>query len=219
MAVVNTDFLSGDAFAPWYTEGLYDTANRAEYEYAIDSANYAALQSIQQTFGAAYNNASAVQNLTNSECIAAYGTSFVSGRDHVLAVTSARGNQTNQTLFYEDEILYYFNEGTDSPPYDWICMDLSNNYDACDITSARANATNWTLNGRKIEYCLSSVEPSHCKLQFSVYILITVIIMNACKCTTMFLTLWREKEATLVRIRDTEALPPGMCTDYLLFAR
>ncbi|KAK4550052.1 hypothetical protein LTR36_003019 [Oleoguttula mirabilis] len=201
VAVVNTDFLKGDDFAAWYAypgDPAY-----ADYAEPLTSSEYAALRTIQQTFSADLNNATAVQNLTNSECIAAYGTSFVSGRDHVLAITSAQGNQTNNTMFYTTENIYNLDAGSDElPSYFWICIDLADSDTDCDVTAARRNASDWTVNGKKIEYCLSRVMPSRCKLQFSIHILLTVIIMNACKSISMFMTLWREKDATLVTVGD-----------------
>ncbi len=58
------------------------------------------------------------------------------------------------------------------------------------------------MYGAPIEYCLAQIAPSHCKLQFSMQILITVILMNVCKSVCMFLTLYRQKDATLVTIGD-----------------
>ena len=76
-------------------------------------------------------------------------------------------------------------------------------YINCDISKARKeNSTDWTLQGLKIEYCLSQLEPSHCRLDFSLGILGAVIAMNFCKCASMFWTLWRQKEATLVTFGD-----------------
>ncbi|KAK5124153.1 hypothetical protein LTR85_001856 [Meristemomyces frigidus] len=199
MAVANTDFLNGDAFA-----GFYSTISDGDVVHTeVDTGPYAALRTVQHKFSTDYTNGSAVQNLTNSECIAAYGTSFVSGRDNVLAITAAQGNQTNNTLFGETYVSYSLGGSSGDAPYDWICIDLvANFYYECDVTKARENATEWTLNGYKIEYCLSAVAPSHCKLQFSLHILFTVIAMNACKTISMFLTLWRRKDATLVTVGD-----------------
>ncbi|KAK0259970.1 hypothetical protein LTR01_004511 [Friedmanniomyces endolithicus] len=90
------------------------------------------------------------------------------------------------------------------PNDDWICMDSEQAQGTtnCDISGARNNAATWTMLGAKIEYCLAQIAPSHCKLQFSMQILITVILMNACKSACMFLTLYRQKDATLVTIGD-----------------
>lgn len=45
----------------------------------------------------------------------------------------------------------------------------------------------------------------HCRLQFSLQFLITVIIMNLGKCVAMFITLYRQKDRTLVTVGDALA--------------
>lgn len=193
---VNADFLAGKPFNNYISYG-------AEGNSSIVS-QYAGIQKIQSFFANNWQNTSAVANLTNTDCIAAYGTSFVSSYNNVLAVTSARGNVSNYTVFDQNQVTYDLVDGADQPPYFWICEDVTKDWmmGTCDVPTARQNATNWTLNGAKIDYCLAEITPSHCKLQFSLQILVTVILMNACKSACMFLTLWRQKDATLVTVGD-----------------
>ena len=198
-SVVNADFLQGSAFAPSWGDGRGG-------HYTVSQAGIAAVQKIQHSFtnGTASTVAN-IQRLDNSECIAAYGTSFVSGRTNVLAITSAVGTQTNNTVFLHDSVDYRLEDLTSglTPSFNWICHDVSSVYwsgHPCDIAATRRNAGNWTKDGRKIDYCLSEVVPSKCKLQFSVYILVTVILMNAGKSLAMFLTLYTERDPTLVTI-------------------
>lgn len=75
----------------------------------------------------------------------------------------------------------------------------------CDVGMVRKNAANWYIYNYKIEYCLAQVAEPHCKLQFSLQILLAVIIMNLGKCITMFLTLYRAKDLTLVTLGDAVA--------------
>ncbi|KAK3669847.1 hypothetical protein LTR78_010305 [Recurvomyces mirabilis] len=196
-AVVNTDFLDGGAFNNRYNEWPN------HYNSTISSDAYSQLQSMQSSFQNNLHNSSAVANLSNSDCIAAYGTSFVAAYNHVLIITSERRNTTNDTVFWEQQTEYDPQSGG-YPSYFWICNDLSvSSYqESCDIPTARKNATNWTVNGAKIEYCLAAITPPHCKLQFSVQILVTVILMNAAKSLCMFMTLYRQRESTLVTIGD-----------------
>ncbi|OQN95520.1 hypothetical protein B0A48_18522 [Cryoendolithus antarcticus] len=53
---------------------------------------------------AAYMNGSLYERLDNSKCISAYGTSYVSDRVNVLAITSARTDIANQIAFYVAEV-------------------------------------------------------------------------------------------------------------------
>jgi len=184
-AVVNTGFLNGQPFWAGYQQ--------SDYNYTLGSEEYASLNQIQELFSSATKNGTTtmhpVINLTNSECMATYGTSFVSEYSSVLAVTNAKGNFTNETLFYETESIVDIGvDSTGSPSYVWICTDKNPYQQFCDVGSARKNAANWYLNNYKIEYCLAQVaepyisllqkqhshkqtlihDPSrHCKLQFS----------------------------------------------------
>lgn len=63
----------------------------------------------------------------------------------------------------------------------------------------------WTLGDKTIDYCLSQDRPQHCKLQFSTYILIAVIICNMAKSVTMLWVLKRQRETTFITFGDAIA--------------
>lgn len=90
-----------------------------------------------------------------------------------------------------------------------ICYDLPQTQNhlsnECDISSAKKNATNWTIGGKKIDHCLSQKTAPRCKLQFSTQILIAVIVCNAVKSAAMLWTLYRQREVTLVTVGDAIA--------------
>jgi hypothetical protein len=61
---------------------------------------------------------------------------------------------------------------------------------------------NWSVNGAKVDYCLSQVQPQRCKLQFSLYVLLAVIICNIIKCTTMYWVVFQQNDSTLATFGD-----------------
>jgi hypothetical protein len=63
----------------------------------------------------------------------------------------------------------------------------------------------WTLNGIKINYCLSQIQEEHCKLQFSIGILVAVLLCNLIKCTTMFWVVWQQRDTTFITFGDAIA--------------
>lgn len=63
----------------------------------------------------------------------------------------------------------------------------------------------WVLNGTTVSYCLSQTHEEHCKLQFSVQILVAVIICNAIKCAAMFCVAWHHRETTFITFGDAIA--------------
>ncbi|KAI6820880.1 hypothetical protein KC332_g9447 [Hortaea werneckii] len=206
LVVANTDFLQGKEFAPFYL----DTEKEQFYASVANDSSYAslryggpsfytvepndtytsAIRDVQLQFSRDnnYANDAKVHNLSASECITAYGTSFVSEYRNIVAVTSARGNQTDNTVLYS--VWPNFDMEHGYLTYGWICLDSPNTdgygdlYELvmteCDVASSRKHASDWTINKHKIDYCLAQVAQPHCKLQFSLVILATVIVMNAC---------------------------------------
>ncbi|GAB1740943.1 hypothetical protein NU219Hw_g6013t1 [Hortaea werneckii] len=195
LVIANKDFLQGGEFAPYYTWNGSTPAVMNIYEYQRTRDVQLRLTEHED-----YRNETEVHNLTTSECIASYGTSFLSEYRNVIAITSAQGNQTNNTVFWTTRS----SGGSGSQSYSWICWDADNKpfVSGCDMGTVRETPSDWTLARYKIDYCLAQVAQPHCKLQFSIHILATVIVMNACKSICMFLALWRQKSAALVTVGD-----------------
>ncbi|KAK4561390.1 hypothetical protein LTR86_004707 [Recurvomyces mirabilis] len=192
VAVVNEEFFNGNPFLDSYN--LTYTNSRG-VELTINETFDNELDLLQKDIStnAAYKNASLYERLSNSDCIGTYGTPFVTDRSDLLVVTSARTDIANQTAFGGEA---------------WICSDdPTATAKNCDIAKQRRKAETWTQSGLPIEYCLSQLIPGPglCRLKFSVNILIVVIVMNACKCLVMLLTLWRGKEVPLVTVGDALA--------------
>ena len=185
--------------------------------------DYSTLRNIQDYYTRpTVMNESLVQNLSNAECIEAYGPSLITaGRSNVLAVTSSTTAAKNTSL------LQIYLDNFDSVYEKWVCQDLpvhlwthfhSHTWEEsryspgpssypggisfCDVATVARNASNWTLAGHKIDYCLSKVEPDRCKLLFSTYILAVVVLMNAAKAAGMIWTALSRKQTTLVTVGD-----------------
>ncbi|KAK5703240.1 hypothetical protein LTR97_004189 [Elasticomyces elasticus] len=143
------------------------------------------------------------QKLDPADCITAYGTSFVSHFNNVMAITTSDA-ATESAVFFASSALYTSTD-SDGLPYKWICEDTSDDRYVCDISAAKENATNWTIEGRKVDYCLAQTTEPHCQLQFSVYILLAVIICNMIKSLSMLCALYWQKDGTLVTLGDALA--------------
>ncbi|KAI6829734.1 hypothetical protein KC340_g8408 [Hortaea werneckii] len=191
MLVVNEDFLQGNISGHWSGSPVSQKTTLVEAE------------AVQRQFTEhdAWMNPTMVHNLTNTECMQAYGSSFVSDYLSVLAITSA---QANYTVFHMDAVYYGIDISDSSLPYYWICLDdlVTYPFHVCDLGQALRTADGWTIADQKIDYCLAAVSDPHCQLQFSIQILASVIVMNACKCICMFLTLRRRREEPLVTVGD-----------------
>lgn len=116
MAVVSPAFLDGLPFAT-----SYQTADGS----LVTVSALSQVQSMQDGFAqdAAYQNGALFQNLTNSECMAAYGTSFVTGRSQVLAITNELSEQSNETAYFVQTTAIQNPQEVSGLPYGWICLD------------------------------------------------------------------------------------------------
>lgn len=86
-----------------------------------------------------------------------------------------------------------------------LCNERASLHGSCDDAQRTYNPSNWTMLDYKIDYCLSRKTEPHCKLQFSIYIMIPVIICNLLKVLSMSWTLFRQRESTFVTFGDALA--------------
>ncbi|KAI7546111.1 hypothetical protein KC331_g5819 [Hortaea werneckii] len=207
LVVASKDFLQGGDFAPFYSspklEDFYLTyrwtdfatvenilrwaeSGYEDFTVELDEDRYQAIRGVQLEFSEndRYADEAKIHNLTTSECMTAYGTSFLSEYRNVVAITSARGNQTNNTMLWSETVrLNSQHVSYGQVLYEWICRDAQDAWKQyvwkCNVGAASQNASNWTIHYHQIDYCLAQATQPRCKLQFSIQILATVIVMNA----------------------------------------
>lgn len=68
----------------------------------------------------------------------------------------------------------------------------------CDVGGFKNEATSWKVAGEDIDHCVAQSAGRHCKLQFSLYMLIVVVICNLFKCLSMLGMLRQQRKATFV---------------------
>ncbi|KAH0563315.1 hypothetical protein GP486_002121, partial [Trichoglossum hirsutum] len=198
VAVVAEPFLSG---APWRVP-LADTTE--------------ALTQIQK-------HASGFERLDPSECITAYGDQFILKRRDVVVVVSTDPPKP------ENSVLGYLNWTYGDMQNSWICgtntsdsLILStlpiDSFD-CQTDTALADVANWFMASQNVRYCLSELVPERCKLQFSLHIMVVVILCNAVKVVCLAMTGRRMKARKLATLGDAvesflvrpDAVTEGMC--------
>lgn len=159
-------------------------------------------------------NATKWQNLSNRECIKAYGQPFVSGHGSLLAI-SKDFNATEPVVIIDSTMDRSLNS---QPSFEWICATAKRSSETCDIDRVMFKASTWTLacSGRDlydsadqpklaIDYCHSEPKEEHCRLQFSLAIMYIVIGYNFAKAMCMLLTLRYHKSQPLVTLGDAVA--------------
>lgn len=194
--VVSSDFFDGASF---YNLGLAENMTEPEY----------LLSSMMETLGDYQENQTAMVKLEDKACLEIYTAPIVStNSDVVLVSTSSDPNNS----------LLYFDLDQDSQlvigSYHCSLPFLPR----CDPSDVIAYGQNWTIQFAQsseprtgnyidagIQYCLSKQVEEHCKIQFSLPIMISVIICNLIKTICMSIVVWKQDPEPLVTLGDALA--------------
>lgn len=181
---VDSDFLSASSFdsekIKLKDDGGFDT----------DTDPVSSLRWLQ-------GNISSLTRLKNAACIKAYGNDYVSSYGDLLLVSSTK-NVTSSLIPCDFSTPPF--GWTEPHAYEWICSDYGNKI--CELDKAAAKANEWIVESQPIDYCLARKIEEHCKLQFSLIIMIIVILCNIVKMICMIVTVWMERVATFVTLGD-----------------
>lgn len=156
-----------------------------------------------------------LQRLDNSACIQAYAHDYLSDRSNLLLVASDANSTSTPAVFSIATInnVELTNSRNCAPDlYAWICAD-ARCFSPCQshLSEVLADAEHWRPNhledeiASEAKYCLSQQTPEHCKLQFSLQIVIVVIVINTLKMVLMLYVVFGLKETPLMTIGDAVA--------------
>ena len=193
-----------------YNSAVYDTLTANEYK-VYGASDQISSWSTNLTSAAVADSfvqlaqSNQLENLTAKACVQAYGRAFVSDRKDLALIL---GKSNASIVWLRDSVPL-------TQPYDWICSDekyTQNGEIPCNPNAVLADIDNWDYNtlsvggsvvpNNPIEYCLSQTVPEHCQLQFSIKIMIVVIVANFLKLFCMLYTVWSHKIPTLVTVGD-----------------
>lgn len=159
--------------------------------------------------------------LSNEDCINSYGkgNSLMKDYGNVLVVTKDQPPNSNASVLLEFEYSTYVSNYTGNV---WVCGPeylLAHNYQ-CNYKDLALTASSWSLGKinasvsdefqiaatpeYEIDYCLSSPTDigGKCQLQYSLVIMICVILANIIKFACIIALLWTQKEPVLATIGD-----------------
>jgi hypothetical protein len=200
-----------------YGTALNDTIPSSnDYFYQADVCNISNALLANSTAGT-------LSRLSNEDCILAYGpgNGNMKGWSNLLAVTKPTVSllYPNTTILLQFRYQEYVSNYTGN---NWVCDPdylIANNY-KCNYRHIAANASSWTLgpiNAKEenpyvlfpseewpIDYCLAQRTDlsGKCQLQYSLVIMICVLIANAIKLTCMIFILSTHLEPVLATIGD-----------------
>lgn len=149
--------------------------------------------------------------LQRADCINAYATEFLDSRRGLVAVIVDNTTAENDSVKYV--LPYRFNK---FDLYGWICntTDTKSRYGFTDVESGprsrcsksvskvKANADRWNLLGFDIGYCLSEEVEGRCSLNFSLFIIVVVMICNVGKAVIMIYIAFGVRDKPLITIGD-----------------
>ncbi|WXC56862.1 hypothetical protein SNK03_002793 [Fusarium graminearum] len=200
-------------------------ADRNLYLIEKDS-DLPARKSTLATFKSRNMLVSQLDNLTASECINEYGTTFQTKRADVILVFdfSMSKEELNQTYEINSALSHNVRRGdcieTD---YDWICANES-----CDtpchflLPEIKRQPDNWKpyrLYDNKVKYCLSQPAPQRCRLNFDITLASIVLVVNFVKAIILAFIAFRPPKEPLFVLGDAiqsfmtrpEENPRGSC--------
>ncbi|KAL8708100.1 MAG: hypothetical protein Q9220_006954 [cf. Caloplaca sp. 1 TL-2023] len=200
----------------FYNSAVFSTLSAREYSVLAVSPNLANGSYFNETaktddfsnfqsYGAQLldevRNRSIWEPLENSQCIKKYAQEFLADRGDVLAVTS----DLNNSLSMERLADAHPSSGVGSGlAYDWICDVYPSSQIQEQCRPDDGTAKDWTLGSGlySVSYCLSRRMEEHCRLQYSLPLLITVIVCNFVKAIGMILLAYQRTSKPLVTLGD-----------------
>lgn len=178
---VSKEFLTGAPF---------NTYNVAEPQYDELRSRLDSLRNL--------NSNNSLERLENKDCMLRYGSTFNSRNLDVIAV-STQSDVTNSLL----DATLAIGPTESFGSYSWLCsFHHERNKEFCDIEAAVKEAQRWTVALYPIDYCLSQPVVENCRLQFSLPIMLIVIICNLVKASCMVLIVLKERSQPLVIVGD-----------------
>ena len=160
-----------------------------------------------------------MERLENADCMRAYSQPLLSNRRSVIAVTSYKADiPANSSYNYINQLYYQsvdYCPGCESyryytDPSLWLCDFLHPQKNGplvrgCNIPNAINRASEWTISGVPIEYCLSEEADGQCQLQADISIMIAVIVCAAVKIVTIMVAFWTMPKEIIATIGDVVA--------------
>ena len=153
-------------------------------------------------------NSSTFEKLNKGKCLKKYAGPIIPDRADVLLISSNKSTDSSPPGLLFDNYPVDFISYSSMSTYGagaWICNNhtlKSESTGDCDIHDAVLKVKSSVFEKYNIESCLSQTATELCSLQFSVVIMIIVIICNFVKLVCMSYVVWRKDAAPLITLGD-----------------
>ena len=212
--LVSDDFLLG---APFDMTDLVDIDFDAAATY--ENSPETLLDTLETTLQDYQKNLTALAVLENNECIEAYTAPIISSESDLLVILNYSDasnsliallrNVDSQLVHATPEYALCLFPGTcnsSTNPQDWTTDGFARAVILADGYVEGDSVENMDgMDGTYVRYCLSQHVEEHCKLQFSLVIMLIVMICNLIKTICMGWIAWKQDPEPLVTLGDAIA--------------
>lgn len=142
-----------------------------------------------------FAKAGKLERLSKTECVNAYAQNYQSAHGTVLLVVSntTEGYTDGAIADYETQVAPVTSLDNSAPnPFSWICDSLRDGRDCgSGVSSVQSHIDDWQPFGKPIEYCMAEKIEQHCRLEYSVHLVLVVVLTGLLKTSTMlYIAFW-----------------------------
>ena len=198
--VVSQDFITGAPFSfeghsDYYSSGSTDSLHGGfpdpPKQYYTEQ-----LEKLRSS-----NSGIKTKKLTAKNCILTYGNVFGNSKyKDVLAVSRTRS--TNSLLYFHGGGIW---ENATASTDLWFCEFHKADHGSCNVAEAASDAQDLMVDTYPIDYCFAQEVDEKCMLQFSLPIMLIVIICNLIKLACMIYVVLKKTSQPLMIVEDAIA--------------
>lgn len=153
-------------------------------------------------------NLTSLEKLENKKCVEVYTAPIIYSYSDLLLVSPYSYVNQSSLLYYNHQISqlvasseyreYHYNDQWSESNFE-ICNNVTTQAGCFTSFTEVFDLQNW------LQYCLYVPAEEHCKLQFSLIIMIVVIVCNLIKTVCMSMIVWKQDPEPLVTLGDAIA--------------
>ncbi|OQE00902.1 hypothetical protein PENSOL_c005G01007 [Penicillium solitum] len=209
----STIFSTTAAYSYTVFSGHDSLGTKSQGELVLGQMNEEYTPSFERLYEAARNGS--LDRLETSECINAYATTYQTRHGDLLLVTDDVNTTNHYDMVGFQSVYSPYNSWRADPPhgdpYAWLCPPDPDGSCSTYLSNIRSQAekNNWIVYGYygnySVDSCFGKRLPEHCKLQYSLPLVIVVIIANFVKAAILCYMAVRMAEVPLLTTGDAIA--------------
>ena len=148
-----------------------------------------------------------LDRLSKSECLDAYAQNYQSSRGSILLVVSNKTADFTEGAVadFEMRVVPMINPDDPSPdPFSWVCGNQEAKGRSCGsrLSSVRNEIDKWQPFDKPVEYCMSERIEQRCRLEYSIHLVLIVVLIGLLKTATMLYVAFWVDDTPMLTIGD-----------------